>query len=43
MNLVDTYIEDELQKIVSEVLEQHPYDFNFYEIEELCQDFLANT
>ncbi len=38
--LVDTYIEEELQKIVSKVLEIHGEDFNFYEIEEICLDFL---
>ena len=38
--LVDTYIEDELQKIISEILEVHWEDFNFYEVEEICQDFL---
>jgi len=40
MNLVDTYIEDELQKIISKILEVHWEDFNFYEVEEICQDFL---
>jgi ATP-binding cassette subfamily F protein 3 len=37
--LVDTYIEDELEKIISEILKIHD-DFNFYEIQEICQDFL---
>jgi len=38
--IVDTFIEDELQKIISEILEVHWEDFNYYEIEEICQDFL---
>ncbi len=38
--IIDTYLEDELQKIVTEVLEIHSEDFNFYEIEEICKDFL---
>jgi len=38
--IIDTYIEDELQEIVNSVLEVHWDDFNFYEIEEICQDFL---
>ena len=38
--IIDTYIEDELQEIVNSVLEVHGDDFNFYEIEEICQDFL---
>jgi len=32
-------MQEELEKIINWVLEQHD-DFNYYEIEEICQDFL---
>ncbi len=40
MEEVDIYTKQEIEKIIWEVLKKHQDDFNYYEVEEICQDFL---
>ena len=39
MQLVDTFIDDNLDEIIKNILEFHP-DFEYDEIKEICEDFL---
>ncbi len=39
MEIIDSFLEDELERIIQSVLDKHD-DFNYYEIEEICHDFL---
>ena len=41
MEIIDNLLQEELEWIINWVLEKHD-DFNYYEIEEMCQDFLDN-
>ncbi len=39
VDIIDTLQQEELETIINSVLEQHG-DLNYYEVEEICQDFL---
>ena len=39
VEIIDNNLQEELEVIINSVLEQHD-DFNYYDIEEICQDFL---
>ncbi|MCD5380795.1 ATP-binding cassette domain-containing protein [Candidatus Gracilibacteria bacterium] len=39
VDIIDTLQQEELETIINSVLEQHS-DLNYYEVEEICQDFL---